>query len=427
MDNINYKRDKVEVPRSGDLVGIRATLNNMGISNKNIGFNEASGNVTLNGREFMKPTVYDDVAGITYSSEADIRNNLTDFYRGSSNPIVRVSDEYASAAGKYGLGADALTYGNGVVSIGGSPLNTLYIDDSGKAWAWQDDVRNAVTGYANRVGVENPNSLYDRYAREYLSDINSRISELNNRKEFSYNPDNDPVYLAYKKKYLTEGNRATRNAIANYSALTGGYANSAAATAGALAGQYYAQQLTDKIPELAQQAYSRYSDRYQTDIDLVGKMIDMYNKAYGNASAANKAALDNANYAAASVVQRDKDAYEKELSAYDRYWDEKFNRQKYDSGEQGYRWTELLNQQKQLENSYKNQGYAYDVEKKQLDNEQSKLGIEQSKLGIEQSKLDNEKSRIYLEYYKRLLEADISSKNAAAIKARAEARARYGA
>lgn len=75
---------------------------------------------------------------------------------------------------------------------------------------------------------------------------------------FSYNTETDPVYSAYKKQYLREGDRATRNALASAAAATGGIPSSYAATAASQAGDYYASQLSDKVPELFQQAYNRH-------------------------------------------------------------------------------------------------------------------------------------------------------------------------
>lgn len=145
--------------------------------------------------------------------------------------MVRVSDAYADAAGKYGLSADALSFGNGTVSVGGTPLDIAYIDDEGKAWTRQSTVDNAAEDYANRVGVTAPMDLAEKYMEMYLGDAQKLSNQLMHQKAFSYDPDSDPVYQAYQRKYRTEGARAGENAAAQYMALTGGLANSAAATA----------------------------------------------------------------------------------------------------------------------------------------------------------------------------------------------------
>ncbi len=359
---------KVDVPKVKDAVGIRATLNNMGFSNSDIGYDDKSGNVTLKGRALIKPGYIDEDAGVSYAKSSDIQKSLVDYYKGSENPIVRVSDSYASVAGEYGLGADALSYGNGTVSIGGMPLDILYIDDSGKAWAWQNDVRGLVNKYAKSTGVESPIDLADRYADKYLSDIRERLDDINDREAFSYNPDEDPVFLAYKNKYLTEGDRASRNAMADYSALTGGYTNSAAVTAGAMANQYYAQKLSDTIPSLAEQAYQRYYDKYMSELEVVDKLLDVYNAEYKAMADANETARDNANYSAAATTARDEAAAEAEQAEYERYWSDLFNPVKLEG--------EILdNTQAQIYNEYYRRLIEAEIEGKQLSNQKARIEL----------------------------------------------------
>lgn len=78
---------------------------------------------------------------------------------------------------------------------------------------------------------------------------------------FRYEPDKDPNMAAYRKTYLREGERATADALAQTSAATGGVASSHAVTAATQAGNYYAAQLADKVPELRAQAYQEFLDR----------------------------------------------------------------------------------------------------------------------------------------------------------------------
>lgn len=355
--------------REDGTVGIRATLNNMGFANNRIGYDEKEGTVTLDNRTLIKPTYLDDTAGISYAAEKDIQKSLVNYYQDSNNPIVRVSDAYASAAGKYGLSADALTYSNGTVSIGGTPLDILYIDEDGKSWAWQNNVEESAAAYADASGIQSPTALAETYRRRYLMDASNLMEDLQNREAFSYDPDSDPVYQAYKNQYLLEGERASRDAMASYASLTGGYANSAAATAGAQTELYYAQQLSNTIPELAAQAYQRYNDQYQNDLALLESMIDLYDTVYENAVDANTAQRDNVNLAAASNVARDEANWEQN-------WEEAFNEQEYAANQ----WEEYL--------------YTQAAEKNALTNE-----------GL---RLDNLQQEIYQKYYEKLLQAELN-------------------
>lgn len=365
---------KLDVPtRSDGTVGIRATLNNMGINNDLIGYDENSKTVTLGGKHFMKPSYIDEGAGVSYASPSEIRQSLTGYYSSSNNPIVKVSDAYTNYAGQYGLSADALSYGNEAVTVGGVPIDVLYIDDEGKSWAFNDSVQSSVNEYINSLGVSSPNDVLNQYNKKYLTPINNFISSLKNRGEFTYDPESDPVYQAYKNQYLTQGSRASENAMANYSALTGGYANSAAATAAAQTQQYYMTQLTNQIPALAEAAYERYADEYSNGISLLENMLDVYNTAYSSAADANSRTISNINNSLSSNTKRDNDAFQK-------YWENSLNRQKYDSAEQDYRWAEILNSQK------------------------SDMNI----VGMKGEILDNTKKQIYLEYYNDLLQAELN-------------------
>lgn len=379
-------KEKVNVPMLGNgSVGVRATLNNMGIDNSLIGFDEGSKTVTLGGKAFMRPSYIDEGAGVSYASPGDIQKSLVSFYSGSSNPVVRVTDAYAKYAGDYGLSADAISYGNGTVSVGGQPLNILYTDDEGKSWAFDSDVKNAAMSYINSLGVQKPGEIFDYYSRKYLTPINNLARSVANRDDFKYDPEDDPVYRAYKNQYLTQGARASENTMANYAALTGGYANSAALTAAAQTNQYYMSQLTNQIPELAQAAYERYADKYSTDIDLINSMADTFDKAYGAAYSANNKMLSNANNSASSNTKRDENSYQK-------YWDSLFNAQQYSRNDldsywtneqnaQDYRWTDLLNTQKSEQNIQNIQG----------------------------TQLDNIQKEIYLRYYDSIVRAQLNN------------------
>ncbi len=378
---------KVTVPtRQDGQVGIRATLNNMGFSDDAIGYDEVNQTVTLNGRNLMKPGYMDENAGVSYAKNSDIQKSVADFFQNTKNPMVRVSDAYADAAGKYGLSADALSYGNGTVSVGGTPLDIAYIDDEGKAWTRQSTVDNAAEDYANRVGVTAPMDLAEKYMEMYLDDAQKLSNQLMHQKAFSYDPDSDPVYQAYQRKYRTEGARAGENAAAQYMALTGGLANSAAATAGAQANQYYAQQLSDTIPELAKDAYERYADRYQQNLSLLDQMVDMYNTAYQNAASANERQRKNANESTASNAARDKAAAEKAAALWEQEWKDKQNRQTYAQKERESQWDERFRAQDLMKNDYTN---------------------EKLRLGNEKLQLTNEQLQVYQRYYEQLLEEEL--------------------
>lgn len=97
----------------------------------------------------------------------------------------------------------------------------------------------------------------------YKGKYDELLDAVINPEEFSYDHNDDESYKAYEKAYRREGDRAAKNAVTEASARTGGVASSYAATAAAQAGNYYASQLSDKIPQLYDAAYNRYLQEFQ--------------------------------------------------------------------------------------------------------------------------------------------------------------------
>ena len=79
-----------------------------------------------------------------------------------------------------------------------------------------------------------------------------------------------PLYSQYRKAYIREGDRAAEDALGAAAAASGGLPSSYAQTAASQAGNYYAAQLTDKIPELQQLAYQKYLNDYNMLLSDLG-------------------------------------------------------------------------------------------------------------------------------------------------------------
>ena len=148
--------------------------------------------------------------------------------------------------------------------------------DEARALAHQrvEDIRSSYGNYsggANGAGFYlnqlSPSSFdYDpapTYTNRYDDTIQDLLNEMIDREEFSYDPATDPLYQNSRKQYTREGQRAKADTLGAAAAATGGIPSSYATTAAAQAGNYYAAQLTDKIPELYQLAYDQYLNDYQ--------------------------------------------------------------------------------------------------------------------------------------------------------------------
>ena len=135
-----------------------------------------------------------------------------------------------------------------------------------------DSTTGTWSGTADEYEILRPSFNYDdylatnakpTYESQYSDRIDQLLDQILNRDAFSYDPETDQLYQSYKQQYNREGNRSMQDTLASMASSAGGM-NSWAATAAQQANDYYATQLTDKIPELYQLAY----DMYLNDIDL---------------------------------------------------------------------------------------------------------------------------------------------------------------
>ena len=104
------------------------------------------------------------------------------------------------------------------------------------------------------------------YDNQFAEQQRALLDAILNREDFSWSKDTDPLYGQYRKSYLREGDRATADALGQAAAASGGRPSTAAVTAATQAGDYYAAQLNDIIPELYQMAYDRYLDDYNMSL-----------------------------------------------------------------------------------------------------------------------------------------------------------------
>ena len=114
--------------------------------------------------------------------------------------------------------------------------------------------------------------------------MNQVLSDIKNRKDFSYNLDEDALYQQYKDKYIKQGKLAMADTIGQASAMTGGYGNSYAQSVGNQAYQASLENLNDIVPELYQMAYDKYNNETQELYNQYGMLLQDYAREYGEHS-----------------------------------------------------------------------------------------------------------------------------------------------
>lgn len=111
--------------------------------------------------------------------------------------------------------------------------------------------------------------------------LTDTMDAIENREKFSYDLNGDMLYQQYKDQYTNLGNLAMMDTMGQAAAMTGGYGNSYAQSVGQQAYQGYLQQLNDKIPELYQLAYDRYSREGDEMYNKLSAYGNLYNTEYG--------------------------------------------------------------------------------------------------------------------------------------------------
>lgn len=137
----------------------------------------------------------------------------------------------------------------------------------------------ADTSWLDKLGDSNYN--YDQSGQ-----ISAKLDALLNRTPFSYDAASDPLYQQYRKQYTREADRSAEDVLGKAAVMTGGMPSTAAVAASQQASDYQMSQMTDKIPELQQLAYSMYQDKLSGDRadlnTLIGLEDNNYNRWLSN-------------------------------------------------------------------------------------------------------------------------------------------------
>lgn len=215
-------------------------------------------------------------------SEADLRLAQSNPDAGMS--ILQYKQDYRNATtdearALANLGAEGVrsSYGN---YTGGNDGGGFYLDPLSPGSFNAGTAPTYTNNYAGDIAAlyeqQKNYGSYDygipqpEYTNRYDATIQDLLGQIVNREEFSYDPAADPLYGQYRKQYAREGQRATADALGAAAAASGGIASSYANTAAAQAGNYYAAQMTDKIPELYQLAYNKYLSDYNMKLSDLG-------------------------------------------------------------------------------------------------------------------------------------------------------------
>lgn len=119
-----------------------------------------------------------------------------------------------------------------------------------------------------------------KYNYDQSGQISAKLDALLNRTPFSYDAVSDPLYQQYRKQYTREADRSAEDVLGKAAVMTGGMPSTAAVAASQQASDYQMSQMTDKIPELQQLAYSMYQDKLSGDRADLNTLIGLEDNNY---------------------------------------------------------------------------------------------------------------------------------------------------
>lgn len=168
-----------------------------------------------------------------------------------------------------GYGYSGGAYGNEFIQSGGyrAPDTPDYLKQ------YQDLLSQAAARLTS--GAASPT-----YTDPWSDEVRQRYDAYANAAPFSYDPASDPLWQSYRKQYAREGQRAAEDTLGSYAAMTGGMPSTAAVTASQQAGNYYAAQAADRLPQLREQAYNEYLNELNRKGQVMSAAQGMSNMDY---------------------------------------------------------------------------------------------------------------------------------------------------
>lgn len=119
------------------------------------------------------------------------------------------------------------------------------------------------------------------YQSQWQDQLNETIQQILNRDKFSYDLNGDALYQQYADQYVQQGKMAMMDTMGQAQAMTGGYGNSYAQSAGQQAYQAYLQKLNEVVPELYGMARDQYNQEGQNLMNQFAILGDQEDKEYG--------------------------------------------------------------------------------------------------------------------------------------------------
>ena len=119
------------------------------------------------------------------------------------------------------------------------------------------------------------------YQSQWQGQLDSLSGQIQNRPKFQYDVNADALYQQVAQNYMQQGQQAMMDTMGQAAALTGGYGNSYAQTAGQQQYNKHLLGLTEMVPQFQQMALQQYQMEGDQLMDQYQLMLQQEELAYG--------------------------------------------------------------------------------------------------------------------------------------------------
>ena len=120
-----------------------------------------------------------------------------------------------------------------------------------------------------------------QYQSQFQTGMNDLMGQIQNRPKFQYDVNADALYQQVAQNYMQQGQQAMMDTMGQTAALTGGYGNSYAQTAGQQQYNNHLLGLTEMVPQFQQMALQQYQMEGDQLMDQYQLMLQQEELAYG--------------------------------------------------------------------------------------------------------------------------------------------------
>lgn len=119
-----------------------------------------------------------------------------------------------------------------------------------------------------------------QYQSQFQTGMNDLMGQIQNRPKFQYDVNADALYQQVAQNYMQQGQQAMMDTMGQAAAMTGGYGNSYAQTAGQQQYNNHLLGLTEMVPQFQQMAMQQYQMEGDQLMDQYNLMAQQEEMAY---------------------------------------------------------------------------------------------------------------------------------------------------